>query len=175
MHHKPHIGLVDPHAERDGRRHHNAVFLQKPVLVPRALPRIHPGMVGHGLRAAFRQPSRHFLGPVARCAIDNPALLAMTFQKRLDLAPRLVFRLEPQIEIWPVKTMHENVRRPVEQPARNVAPRVPVSRCGKRNHLHIAQSLHRGADLAIFRPEIMPPFRDAMRLVNRHALHACTR
>ena len=65
MHNKAHIGLVDAHAERDGGRHHNAILLQKAVLVARALARLHACMIGHRFKSIILQPTGHFLGPVA--------------------------------------------------------------------------------------------------------------
>ncbi len=43
---EPHVGLVDAHAEGDGRDHHHAVLLEKHVLVARAIGPLHAGVIG---------------------------------------------------------------------------------------------------------------------------------
>ena len=50
-----HVGLVDAHAEGDGRHHHHAVLLQEDVLVLGAVLLMHAGMVGHGAIARLAQ------------------------------------------------------------------------------------------------------------------------
>ena len=53
--HEAHVGLVDPHAESHRRHHDDAVFLQKNILIMRAHPRLHAGVIGQRLDAALAQ------------------------------------------------------------------------------------------------------------------------
>ena len=63
--HKTHIGLVNAHAKRNGGHHHNALFAQKPVLVPLPNARIHPRVIGQGQQAMLHQGLRHLLDTLA--------------------------------------------------------------------------------------------------------------
>ena len=72
-----HVGLVDAHAERDGRDHHHAVLLQERVLVARAVGRLHAGVIGERVDALAAQERRELLGRLARAAIDDAAVAAM--------------------------------------------------------------------------------------------------
>ena len=61
-----HVRLVDPHAERDGRHHHDAVLLQEDVLVARAVGGVHAGMIGQRLDSFARGEHRRALRYGAR-------------------------------------------------------------------------------------------------------------
>ena len=53
-----HVGLVDAHAEGDGRRHHHAVVLQEPALVLRPHLGGQPGVIGQARRTLCRAGRR---------------------------------------------------------------------------------------------------------------------
>ncbi len=46
MGHKPHVGLVDTHAESNGSHHNDPIFPQKPLLVLRAHLRRQASVIG---------------------------------------------------------------------------------------------------------------------------------
>ena len=63
--------------------------------------------------------------------------------------------------------MHEDGRRPGKQLCQDVGARGGVGGRGEGDGLHAAErGLHR-AERGIFRPKIVAPLRDAMRLVDR--------
>ena len=61
-----HVGLVDAHAEGDGRHHHDAVLAQEAVLVALAHVGVEPGVVGQRGDAFVVQPGGGLLDLLAR-------------------------------------------------------------------------------------------------------------
>ena len=51
-----HVGLVDPHAEGDGRDHHQPFFAQEAVLVAPPYRAVEPGVVRQGRDAVALEP-----------------------------------------------------------------------------------------------------------------------
>src|SRR5207249_2105738 len=68
-------------------------------------------------------------------------------------------------EIWPVKAGDITARLPQLQLLHDIGPHPFRGRCSERHHWHVRKMRPQFLELAIFRPEIMAPFADAMRLV----------
>ena len=66
------VGLVDAHAERDRRRDHHVLGLDKRRLVARSDLRFEPGVIGRCLPSVRRQLLGDLLGLVAARRIDDP-------------------------------------------------------------------------------------------------------
>ncbi|CSA32505.1 Uncharacterised protein [Vibrio cholerae] len=80
MHHKAHVGFINPHAKRHGRHHNLQVITLKRFLHPSALIGIHPCMVTGGANVVAAQLfSEHFHFFTA-ATIDDAALPALSFQ-----------------------------------------------------------------------------------------------
>ena len=72
VHDEPHIGLVDPHAERHRRHDHMDVVPGEGVLHSRALGRGHAGVIRGSPDARLPQALGHLLDPLAAQAVDDP-------------------------------------------------------------------------------------------------------
>ena len=68
-----HVGLVDAHAEGDGRGNHHLFGLDERRLVARADLRLEPGVIGQRRPAARGQLLGDPLGLVAARRVDDPA------------------------------------------------------------------------------------------------------
>ena len=98
-----HVGLVDAHAEGDGRDHHDAVLLQEGVLVAAARALVHAGVIGERAHAAPAEVLGEGLGAQARGAIDDAAFALVAGDELGELAARLVLRLEAERDVRPVE------------------------------------------------------------------------
>ena len=162
-----HVRLIDTHAEGDGGDHHHAIFLQEGVLVTRARAGVQPGVIGQRLEAVLAQELAECLRLLARAAIDDAALAAMCLEEIGDLLAAPGFRPHRQPQVGPVEAMHEHRWLAPEQLIEDVGAGARIRRGGECDGLHPAE---RGLDIAeaeIFRPEIVPPLRDAMRFIDR--------
>ena len=129
--------------------------------------RLHAGVIGQRLDAALAQKFGQFLGLAPRGAIDDAALPAMALDEIRDLLAAGGFCLHRQPQIGPVEAVHEHRRRAAEKLLQNIGARGGVGGGGERDRLHAAElRLHR-AERRVFRPEVVAPLRDAMRLVDR--------
>jgi hypothetical protein len=66
MKNEPHVGLVDTHAEGDGRRHHHRPLGHEQVLIALAFVLAHAGVIGARLDTVFDQQRRRLFGALAR-------------------------------------------------------------------------------------------------------------
>ena len=72
-----HVGLVDSHAESDGRHDDKTLFLDEALLMSAADPLVQPGVIGKGLDALCPQPRRGVVHFLAAHAIDDAAFAAV--------------------------------------------------------------------------------------------------
>ena len=71
MRDKPHVGLVDPHAERDRGHDHDAVLVDEAVLVAGADARIKARVIGQRGNPGVGERGRGILDLGARQAVDD--------------------------------------------------------------------------------------------------------
>ena len=120
MGHKSHIGLVDPHSERDRRHHDEAVFLQKTVLVFRARGAVHSSVIVEGRDALFTKKGGEVLGLPSRAAINNAAFTFMPGDKVQELTTSIAFCAHGEAQVRSVETVDEDLRRTGEKPPENI-------------------------------------------------------
>ena len=101
-----------------------------------------------------------------------PRAAAVPAQEIVDLPARLLLRREGELQVRPVEGVHHHLRRLREE-------LLAMSACVCRSAVavsavtgHIAERLARLGEQAVFGAEIMPPLRDAMRLVDGEPRHA---
>ena len=161
-----HVGLVDAHAEGDGRDHHDAVLLQESVLVAAARALVHAGVVGERAHAAPAEVLGEGLGAQARGAIDDAAFALVAGDELGELAARLVLRLEAERDVRPVERVQEDARPALEQALGDVLARRLVGGRREGEGLDVAERPAGATDRAVLGAEIVPPLRHAMRLVD---------
>ncbi len=71
MRHKTHVWLVDAHAERDRGDDHDAVLIDKAILVARALGGVEPRVIGQRRDAGSGQRGGGIFHFGARQAVDD--------------------------------------------------------------------------------------------------------
>ena len=106
-----HVGLVDAHAEGDGRHHDDALFALKPCLVQTARAGVHAGVIGQRGHTLPDQPGRGLLGLAPRQAIDDTGLPRMLgAEERKQLRPGVGFFDDAIADIRPVEAGNEQTR-----------------------------------------------------------------
>lgn len=106
--HVTHVGLIDAHAEGDGRYHHDIVVLLKFVLPVRAEACLQAGMIGKCGNAGPLQALRCLLNIVARRRIDDAGLAAPSPHEVEDAILHLRwFAFGRQHQIWPIERVDE--------------------------------------------------------------------
>ncbi len=120
-----HVGLVDPHAERDRRHHDDAVLLQECILVARAVSALHAGVIGQCLDAFIAQEFRKLLRQPARGAINDAAVVAVAREELQDLPAAIAAGAHGEAQVRPVEAVDKNLRRLDERAA-------PRCRCASR-------------------------------------------
>ena len=167
MRDEAHVGLVDAHAEGDGRDHDHALVLEEAILVALAHRRIEPGVIGQRHAAFAAQPGRDFLDAFARQAIDDAGIAAMLgIEEGPELISRVVLGDDAVADVRPVEAGGEDARLAEAQALDDIAARRPVGGRGQGDARHSREALVQHRELEIFRAEIVAPLRDAMRLVD---------
>ncbi len=162
-----HVGLVDAHAEGDGRDHHHAVLLQKDVLVARPVAGLHAGVIGERVDSFTAQERRELLGRFARAAIDDAAVAAMRGDEAQELAAAVAARAHGETQVRPVEAVDEQLGRACEQPGGDIAARRLVGGRGEGDGLGDAERVAKRCEVHVIGAEVVAPLRDAVRLVDR--------
>ncbi len=162
-----HVGLVDPHAEGD--RGHDDIRLlhQEGVLVPGTGGGIHPRMIRQRLDAVGHEQFGQLLDLFAAQAIDDARLALMLFDVPDDLAGDVGFGTYLIEKVGTVERRLEYRR--IEHPEVLLYVELHLGRGGGRkgDQRRPADVVHDGPDTPVLRTEIVPPLRDAVRLVDR--------
>ena len=163
-----HIGLVYAHAEGDGRGHDHAVLAQKSCLVFFARVFVHAGVVGERAHAVGRQPFRGLVDVVARQAVDDAGFARVFFADKFQQrAARVSFLVNRVGDVRAVQAGGVLFRVAKRQALGDVAAGRLVRGRGQRDARHIGETLGENGKLNVFRAEVMPPARHAVRLVYR--------
>ena len=169
------VRLVDAHAEGDGRDHHHLLARHENALVARAQAGFEPGMIGQS-----RPPGRGELGGdrlrlVAARHIDDarPGLLG---EQGLELGRHPVARTDMVADVRPVEAGDDQAVRGDAELREDVGLRARVGGGGEREPRHLRKGVEQRPEQPVVRPEVVPPFADAMRLVDRDQRRAaCAR
>ena len=173
MHYKTHIGLVDAHTESDGCADHVDVFHQELILCLGAEFGVQTGMIRSSLDVIDHQHLGDVFGSFAVLDIYNARLTGKFLFDDLDdlLDGALFFDLRANFvkEVVAVERRHEGaILRHVEV-FQDIL--LHLGRCGsgERHDRHMTgYSIQHDTDTAVFRAEVVSPFRDTVRLVYRH-------
>src|SRR5690606_7146770 len=164
-----HVGLVDAHAERDGRDHDGDPVLLERLLVPGTLLAGQPGMVGARLRPVRPKEVHGAVDRAATPAIADPPLAAVAPDEGEDLASGIALSLLPAAddEVGTEERALETGRLAHAELPEDVLRDRPRRGRGER------QDRHRKPVLQVAQPtvggsEIVSPLGDTMRLVHHH-------
>ena len=96
----------------------------------------------------------------------------LRFQKRQQLLAGIGFQRYPVTDVGTVKAGNKLARLLQRQPLDNLASRGRIRRGRQRDAWHVRKAFMQYRQTAILWTEIMPPLRNAMRLVNGKQCHA---
>jgi hypothetical protein len=119
------------------------------------------------------QGFRELLDALARPATDNAALAFMTSDRCFYLLRGVGLAPHGEMDVRPVEGPDENARLGGKQLADDVRAGWRVGGGCHRDELKIADRLRRLREAEIFGPEIVPPSRDAMGLVDGEDIGSC--
>ena len=168
------VWLVDTHAERNRRHHHEPILDQEAPLISRSCRRVHARVVRQRGDALANQPLRGVLHFFSRQAIDNPGRALVRDEELLELATCVVLLRDAIADVRPVETRNELARRFQGQPLDHLTPRRRIRGRGQRDAWNLGKALVQDRELAILRTEIVAPLRHTVCLVDceqrdRHA------
>ena len=175
MYDESHIGLVDAHAEGDGRHDDVYFLLDEVVLRHRSHLGVESGVVGRGLEAVELQLLRQFLHLLARQAVDDATLALVLPEESDDLAVGVLlahFLPDLIIEVGAVERALELLGVDDAQALLDVGAHLVGGRRRKRYDGNLVDApelrylVDGGPDVAILGPEIVPPLGDAMSLID---------
>ena len=152
------IGLVDPHAEGDGRDDHDAFLPEKAFLVTLACPRFETGMIGESIAPARSQPGSCLVDPPPGEAIDNPGIARMLLGKKPpQLLQRIALGDNPVEQVRSVVASGEDPRLSQPKLGNDVASCRVVRCCGEGQQRDIGKALLEDRELLVFRTEVVTP------------------
>ena len=167
MDHEPHIGLVNPHSEGDGRDNDVHVLHQELILNAAPLMGIHPRMVSQRFDAVDLQEFRYFFNLFSAQTIDDPTFSRVLFGMTHNLLHGVLFGTHLIKQILAIERRFEQHRILHFQILLDVRLHLRCCRCGQSNDRNVCDLLHNGPNAAIFWSEIMSPFRNAVGFIDR--------
>ena len=160
------VGLVDAHAECDRRADHHVFARDEIRLVFRADMLLQPRMIGAGRPAGAGERLRQFFRCRARLRIDD-AGAGRACDDVGDLLGRVRLGADRIADIGPVEARHDQPILRNAELREDIGAGMRVRRRGQRQPRHVREGIHQRREQAIIGAEIVPPFADAMRLVDR--------
>ena len=128
-------------------------------------PGIHPGMEGECIEPIAAQPFRRALGARAAAAIDDAAAARLA-QQGAQLGPLALARRRLDEDVRAVEGGTEDRRFGQSQLQADILDRTRVGGRRERQARDTRKAFAKHAEAPVFRPEVMPPLADAMRLVH---------
>ena len=175
MDHETDVRAIDAHAEGDGGDDDVHALAQECVLVRLALRVREAGVIRQGRDADARQPSRKRIDLLPREAVDDARLGAMAAEHLLQLALQRGPGQHAVEKVGPVERSDELRWIVQRELCGDIAPDPRRGRRGVGMEANARKQLPQACQLAILRPEVMPPVADAVRLVDRHEADAARR
>ena len=167
MRDEAHVGLVDPHAEGDRGDDDHVLAGHECRLVGSARPRIEPRVIGqHRAPGGSGQLVRQILHLAPRRGVDDPRTGCGGHQIG-QLAHRVVAVANGIADVGPVEACKHQPVVGYAQLRHHVAAGLLVGGGGQRQPRDLREGIEHAAQHAVVGAEVVPPFRHAMRLVDR--------
>ena len=167
-----HVRLVDAHAERDRRAHHDAFLALEHLLMLLARLELHARVIRQRAHALALQPLGGLFDLAARQAIDHARVGRAVLVRVLgadeieQLRARIVLFDDPITNVRPIEARHEDARVVEREAVDDFVARDGVGGGRQRDARHVRKPLVQHRQLNVFGPEIVPPLRHAMRFVD---------
>ena len=167
---RAHVGLVDAHPERVGRHDDVDVAVHEAPLRVGALLARQARVVGHHRRAELvRQPRRQLVALRARARVDDRGQRARLLERRRDAAVAGLLgraRDDDEREVRAVEAGRDPDRIAQPEPRDDVVGDLRGRRRGRRDDRLRAEPARGIGQAEVVGPEVVPPLRDAVRLVD---------
>ena len=163
-----HVRPVDAHAEGDGRRHDDGIAPgEAAVRVPLGIGR-HAGVEAQRVMPIGAQPFGGLLGLGPGAAVDDagPRPIPRRLDEGAELRPFLLARGGADQDVRPVEAAAEHRAVGEAELGADILDGARVGGRGQRQPRHVGEAFGQHAEAAVFRPEVVPPLADAMRLVD---------
>ena len=161
------IWLVDTHAESNRGNKAETFFLEERILIGVTNLARHAGVVGPRPDTLLVEPFCRVLDLGAGKTVNDAARSGVAGQKTQQLLARLI-PLDNLIgNVRTVERRGEHLARAQRQLVDDVFSCMRISRRSERHPRDAGIMLGEMTKFAIFRPEVMPPLRNAMGLVDR--------
>ncbi len=163
-----HVGLVDAHAEGDGRDHDDAVLAQEARLVGRAGAGVEPRVVRQRGDAVADQELGGLVDRGPRQAVDDARLAGVLVAQELDqLAPGLALGGDAVLDVGAVEARHEMACLPQVEPGGDLGVGGLGGGGGERDAGDVGPALVQHGEGQVVGPEVVPPLGHAVGLVDR--------
>ena len=163
-----HVGLVDAHAERDGRDHHHAVFTQEPRLVLRSHLGGETRVVRQCVEALRREIGGRLLDRLATERVDDADRpLGLRTDERDQLLAGIDLGHDAVLDVRAVEAGDEMLGAVEPQPLGELLVRRAGGGRRERHAGDPREPLAQIAQREIVGTEVVAPLRHAMRLVDR--------
>ena len=167
MNHKTEVGFVETHAERNGGDERLDFVVEQLSFGFDAFDAFEVRVIGAGGNVVRLQPRGDAARVLNRQAIDDAVARQLRKKMREPREPVGLMGERDVVELE--RRTHERAAQNLElrNLRFNVAHHAVVGGGGRAKHRHARrQQLHHAHDAAVVRAEIVPPIRDAMRLVH---------
>ena len=161
-----HVGLVDAHAESDRGDDHLDPLHQEVVLVGGARRGVHARMVGQRADAVGHEQFGQLLDLLAAQAVDDAALSLVLLDEADDIAVDVPLGAYLVIEVRPVERRLEHRSVGHAEVLLDVQLHLGRSRRRQGDQRRGTDFVDDRADAAVLGPEVVPPLRNAVRLID---------
>ena len=164
-----HVGLVYAHAEGVGGHHDALAVKAEVVLIASALIVFQTSVIaGHG-DSVRREGALHPLHAGARGAVDDAAFPLVLADKAAQRGELVRVSEHVEVQVRTVEARDDTVRLAQLQHRLDVASHLRRSRGGEgRDRRPAGEGGYERGDAQVARPEILPPLRDAVSLVDSY-------
>ena len=162
-----HIRLVDAHPEGDRGHHHHGGVVAEALLGGVTHAALQSGVVGHRVVAGPLQLLRQPVHSAAGARVDDASLTAMLLQKAQQLRLRVVLAPQQVADVGPIEAGQEHLSLLQPQPLYDLLTGARIRRGGERQARHLRKALGQHLQLDVLGPEVVPPLRHAVGLIDR--------
>jgi hypothetical protein len=167
MNDEPHVGTIDPHAERNRGDDDVDIFVQERVLMTMPFRVGKPRVIGQRTMSFLAQPCREVVDVAPRQTINNARLTAVPRQHLENLAFQTGARQDAVDEIRSIEGA-DHLHRIAEAELRHdIPPYARGRRRGEGVHARVRDGLPQGGELPVLRTKVVSPLADAVGFVNR--------
>jgi hypothetical protein len=125
-----------------------------------------PGVVGQGGIIVRLERGAEFVGLLAGAAIDNTSLVRVSPQETNDLRQLVFARFDGKKQVLAIKARDKLALRRDPELLTDILTNTRSGGCGEKETSGARETFADAAELAIFRAEVVPPFRDTVGLVD---------